>query len=213
MDTGIWGVDTISGKRPGSLRVIDSLATLGFRGKRRQKFFRNELAEFLLLSRDESISLPETIGSYAGAMGIPQFIPSSYRAYSVDFDGDGRRDLIASVDDAIGSVANYLARHGWRRMGLVAVPAEISGTAPTYKDGIKPNVTIANLRQAGVRVASEIAGTEKGRLLHFRQKSGRDYWVGFKNFYVISRYNRSKLYSLAVFQLATGIKTAYHRDK
>ena len=208
----IVGVETLYGKRAGNIPVLDSLVTLGFRGKRRREFFRNELREFLLLSRDENIDLHTTVGSYAGAMGIPQFISSSYRAYAIDFDGDGQRDLLTNPQDAIGSVANYLSRHGWKRLGIIAVPVKLSGAPPKQTKGLKPNLTVDALRKSGVRVAAEIAGAEKGRLIELTTKSGKDYWVGFQNFYAISRYNPSTLYTMAVFELASAVRTAHQGE-
>ena len=207
----IIGVESFYGSHRGRLRVLDSLATLGFRYPRRSSFFLSELEEFVLLSSEEGLDARSVKGSYAGAMGIPQFISSSYRRYAIDFDGDGIRDLIGSPEDAIGSIGNYLAMHGWRAGGTVAVPAEVEGDEyrTVVEQGIKPHASLASIRAAGVRFSVEADQEEQGALLEFETKNGREYWVGLTNFYVITRYNHSRLYALAVLQLAQGIRERF----
>ena len=207
----IIGVESYYGSHRGRLRVLDSLATLGFRYPKRSSFFLSELEEFVLLSSEERLDARSVKGSYAGAMGIPQFISSSYRHYAIDFDGDGVRDLIGSPEDAIGSIGNYLAMHGWRAGGTVAVPAEVEGEEyrTVVEQGIKPHSSLASIRAAGVGFSVEADQEEQGALLEFEAKNGHEYWVGLTNFYVITRYNHSRLYALAVFQLAQGIRERF----
>ena len=207
----IIGVESFYGTYRGRLRVLDSLATLGFRYPKRSAFFLSELEEFVLLTSEERLDARGVKGSYAGAMGIPQFISSSYRAYAIDFDGDGTRDLIESPQDAIGSIGNYLAMHGWRAGGTVAVPAEVGGEEyrAVVEQGIKPHAPLASIRAAGVRFSVEADPEEQGALLEFETKNGHEYWVGLTNFYVITRYNHSRLYALAVLQLAQAIRERF----
>lgn len=209
----IIGVETLYGKRAGTIRVLDSLATLGFRHERRGKFFRRELGQFLLLAREEHLDPLAVQGSYAGAMGIPQFIPSSYRAYAVDFDGDGRRDLLGNVADAIGSVASYLGRHGWRQGALIAAPASVEGDGHEAFTGrgLEPDATIGDLRGAGVTVHGDGLADEMPVALHrYRLADGTsELWATLHNFYVITRYNRSRLYTMAVYQLADEIRARH----
>ena len=205
--SAIIGVETFFGRIKGRHRVLDSLATLGFRYKRRAKFFRNELAHFIALTEEEGIDATSTLGSYAGAMGIPQFIPTSYRAYAVDFNGDKRRDLLNSVEDAVGSVGNYLARHGWGK----GEPVAFSAGAPVQpvdhlvNKKLKPTRRLAEFIEAGLVVPAPMKPDQKAALYALRGAKGTEYWIGLKNFYVITRYNHSKLYALAVFQLSSAI--------
>ena len=207
----IIGVESLYGEHRGRHRVLDSLATLGFRYPRRGEFFLTELEHFLLLARDEGLDPLEIAGSYAGAMGIPQFIASSYRAYAVDFDGDNVRDLLDSTEDAIGSVANYLHRHGWRRGEQIAIPSRVKGNEhrKLLKLGLKPKTTVAEMKRHGVIFDDSLAGTEKGALLEFELADRVEHWVGLDNFYAITRYNHSALYAMAVFQLSEAILEAY----
>ena len=207
----IIGVETLYGEHTGRYRVLDSLATLGFRYPRRGDFFSTELEHFLLLTREEGLDPLRITGSYAGAMGIPQFISSSYRSYAVDFDKDNVRNLIGSVDDAIGSVANYLNHHGWRRGQGVAVPTKVVGDEHRglLELGLKPKTTIAKMRRNGVKIYHPVSDTEKGALLELELQDGVEHWIGLENFYAITRYNHSALYAMAVFQLSQAIVEAY----
>ena len=207
----IIGVETLYGRRTGRYPVLDALATLGFDYPKRGRFFRGELEEFLLLTREERMDPKAIKGSYAGAMGIGQFIPSSYRAYAVDFDGDGRRDLW-DPEDAIGSVAHYFERHGWIRGAPVAVKARVEGDdyRKLPRKGAKPVVPVAMLERHGVHPPSgALDGVSKVVFLEYDQGPARkEYWLGFDNFYVITRYNRSPLYAMAVYQLSGEIAKA-----
>ena len=207
----IIGVESFYGNHRGRIRVLDALATLGFRYPRRSAFFLSELEAFVLLSGEERLDARGVKGSYAGAMGIAQFISSSYRNYAIDFDGDGSRDLMHSPEDAIGSIANYLSMHGWLPGAAIAVRAEVEGDAfrTLVQQGMKPHASLASIRSNGVRFATYAADEEQGALLEFEITKGHEYWVGLTNFYVITRYNHSRLYALAVFQLAQRIRERY----
>ncbi len=204
----ILGVETRYGRHRGGFRVMDSLTTLALDYPRRSKFFTRELKEFLLLARQEGFDPLAIVGSYAGAMGKPQFIASSYHRYAIDFDGDGVRDLLDNTADAIGSVANYLKRHGWRSGQAVATPAFVQGEAykAWVKQGIKPRLTLAEGRRYGVRWEGDLSLQAKAALIELEQPDGFEYWLGLDNFYVITRYNHSQLYAMAVYQLAQAIR-------
>jgi len=210
--TAIIGVETYYGRLTGKYTVFDSLTTLGFDYPPRSKFFKSELKQFLLLSKEENISVDDMTGSYAGAMGMPQFISSSYRSYAIDFDGDGKRDLWNSVPDVIGSVANYFSEHGWQKGESVTFPVSVKNTSIVkQKNVLKPDITVKQLKQQGVALkskslADELDDNQLVSLLKFEGKEGDEYWVGLKNFYVITRYNHSELYAMAVFQLSEKLK-------
>jgi membrane-bound lytic murein transglycosylase B len=205
----IIGIETNYGQTLGPHRVLDALTTLGFAYPRRARFFRKELEQFLLLARDEGLSPVSVRGSYAGAVGRPQFIPSSYRAYAVDFDGDGRRDLWASDADVIGSVGAYLAQHGWRQGEPIASPAELSRPwdaeiAIGGKRPVVPEVRVEQLVAAGVKPAESLDPNTLAALIEL-DNGGSEYWVTLENFYAITRYNHSNLYALAALQLSEAI--------
>jgi len=206
----IIGVETLYGERTGGYRVIDALATLGFSYPKRSKFFLSELENFLLLCREEKMNPLEPVGSYAGAMGMPQFMPSSYRHYAADFEGDKKRDIWQNPADAIASVANYFSKHHWQAGKAVAYPVTAQGNA--YKQalskGLKPDTNPQALLKLQIDLP-KLSAQEPLKLLSFEQKKGHDLWVGLTNFYVITRYNHSALYALAVFQLSEAIKQAY----
>ena len=211
----IIGVESFYGHRTGTYPVFDTLTTLGFDYPPRAKFFRSELKHLLLLARDESLNLSAAMGSYAGAMGQGQFIPSSYRHYAVDFDNDGKRDLWTSNADAIGSVANYFSRHGWQSGSEVVLPANKRGTA--YKNllgkGMKPSIEPTVLASHGVSPAHGRLSTDKVAFFEFDADQAKEHWIGLNNFYVITRYNTSPLYALAVYQLSQEIKQAREHSK
>jgi len=200
----IIGVETFYGVYRGKDPVFDSLVTLAFDYPRRAKFFMRELEQFLLLAREQGFDARELRGSYAGAMGMPQFIASSYRNYAIDFDGDGQVNLFDSIADITGSVANYFVRHGWQRDGRVARPlvAVEDHTINQLKTGIKPEYRWAELKQNGLVSKFEIAEETPVALVRLQQRDHVEYWAGFQNFYVITRYNHSELYAMAVYQLA-----------
>ncbi|MCC5827214.1 lytic murein transglycosylase B [Alkalimonas sp.] len=202
----IIGVETNYGQHMGQYPVLDALYTLGFYYPPRQDFFRKELAEYLLLSREEGFTPGETMGSYAGAMGLGQFISSSYRHYAIDFDGDGVRDLLSNPVDAIGSVANYFKASRWQAGGVVAVPAQVArhlDTEPWLQGrNLQLNHSVAELAAAGIRFEVDVPPHTPARLFAFQQKEHIEYWVGLPNFYSITRYNHSPLYAMAVYQLS-----------
>ncbi|MCH1917836.1 lytic murein transglycosylase B [Shewanella sp. A3A] len=208
----IIGIETKYGKVMGNYPVKDALYTLGFYYPPRADFFRREFGKFMELAQHERLDVNNTLGSYAGAMGFGQFIPSSYLAYAVDFDGDGRRDLLNSPDDAIGSVANYFHRHGWQRGGLVALPltannpprAAIWSGKPldqTVNDILSPDVALAH--------SVDLDVSQPAMLIALEQPEQQQYWLGLKNFYVITRYNRSPLYAMAVYQFSEQLRKAH----
>ncbi len=203
----IIGVETRYGANTGSYRVIDSLMTLAFNYPKRSKFFRSELEQYLLLTREEKIDPLSLKGSYAGAMGKPQFISSSYRHYAIDFDNDGKRDLLTNIDDVIGSVANYFSEHRWVPGQSVVSQVKVKGSKykKLLKKGLKPKTALKQFSDFGVTISDDIPGELLGALVELEVKNGREYWVGLQNFYVITRYNRSPLYAMAVYQLSQQI--------
>jgi len=202
----IIGVETYYGKNTGSYRVLDALYTLAFYYPKRQDFFRGELSNLFALAKRENLDLATLRGSYAGAMGWGQFMPSSYLKYAKDGDGDGRRDLLASPSDAIASVANYFVGFGWQRGGAVFVRAQADvGAAPFVPENSEPTYTLAQLAAKGYRPA-EAAPDLPATLVTLEGVDGPESWIGYQNFYVITRYNRSPLYAMAVFQLAQALK-------
>lgn len=213
--TAIIGVETFYGRHKGRHRVIDALTTLGFDYPPRASFFRGQLEQFLLMSREEQKDPLEFFGSYAGAMGMPQFIPSSFRAYAVDFDGDGRRDLWDNHADIIGSVANYFAVHRWQPGQAVVTRANIGNKDPQelIGKGILPSISAAEFKAHDIRPAEPLPADASFALIALdRSPEEKEYWVAWQNFYVITRYNRSQLYAMAVHQLSEAIRTAYHSE-
>lgn len=205
----ILGVETRYGRHTGRYRVIDSLATLAFRYPPRSRFFRQQLVEFLLLTREENRDPRHFTGSYAGAMGLAQFMPDSFRDYAVDFDQDGWRDIWENPEDAVGSIANFLKRKGgWQAKAPVVSAAAANGVDYRHwlQQGLKPSIPLRQLRQEGIEVAEPIPEDELVSLFQLEQEKGPELWVGFRNFYAIIRYNPSPLYAMAVYQLAEAIK-------
>lgn len=215
MILAILGVETKFGGNKGGYKVIEALATLGFDYPPRAKFFRNELREFLILSKQNGINPLEAKGSYAGAMGFPQFMPSSWRRLAIDFDGDGRIDLINNPVDAIGSIANYFKANGWKAGEPVTVRAAIHGDS--YDDAtstdLKTTSTIADLAKAGItpRQKQLFPANTPVSGLRLQGDNGGEFWIGFNNFFVITRYNRSILYAMATHQLAEEIQAAHDK--
>jgi membrane-bound lytic murein transglycosylase B len=204
------GIETLYGRNMGSLRVLDSLSTLTFDYPPRAEFFRRELEEYLLLVRDTGLE-SSTRGSYAGAIGIPQFMPSSYRKYAVDFDGDGRIDLVRSAADAIGSVANYYRSYGWKAGAPVVVPVAPGDVdiAPLVAAGIKPNIKVSELKTRGFVVQAPVDDDADVTVFSLETETGPRVFLGLNNFYVITRYNRSINYAMAVHELAREIKAGF----
>jgi membrane-bound lytic murein transglycosylase B len=204
---GIIGVETYFGRITGNYRVLDALATLAFDYPPRSKFFKRELEEFLLLVREERIEAASATGSYAGAMGAPQFMPSSFRAFAVDSSFDGKRDIWSDWSDVIGSVANYFVAHGWQESNEVATRATLTNgwQGETPDNSLKPAETVSSLSRQGVLFATDLPNDHKSQLLLLEGNEGDEYWVGFHNFFVITRYNRSVMYALAVHQLGQEI--------
>jgi membrane-bound lytic murein transglycosylase B len=203
----IIGVETFYGRITGKYRVLDALSTLGFDYPPRAEFFKSELAQFIQLSREESVDPLTALGSYAGAMGAPQFMPSSYRRYAVDGSDDQQRNLFADWDDIIASVANYFKAFGWQKDGPVLADVTLQPDAPVTADpgNLQLNETIAGLRSKGVNFDSALAVTTPVLLVPAEQPTGPSYRIGFKNFEVITRYNRSVRYAMAVHDLAQTI--------
>jgi membrane-bound lytic murein transglycosylase B len=203
----IIGVETEYGANTGGFRVMEALATLAFHDPPRADFFRTELEQFLLLSRENNLDPLAVKGSFAGAIGIPQFMPGSQRRYGVDFDGDQRVDLAGSVDDAIGSVGRFLEQHGWQAGQVIATPAQTTGEPERslLEAGLRPSLKVADLKEKGI---TGWADPEASVALIDLASPGREteYWLGFDNFYVITRYNRSSFYAMSVFQLAEEIR-------
>lgn len=197
------GIETMFGRRTGNVNVLDALTTLAFGYPRRAEFFRGELEQFLLLTRENGWKLNAVKGSFAGAIGIPQFIPGSYRKYAVDFDGDGHRDL-RQVADAVGSVAHYYRHFGWQQGGVVVVPVDVVGTTlePPLAAGLAPHTTVAEFRKRGVVPLEPVADDALAALIVAETEIGPRYWLGLNNFYVITRYNRSINYAMVVQELA-----------
>jgi membrane-bound lytic murein transglycosylase B len=211
----IIGVETIYGRITGNIRVIDALATLAFDYPRRAEFFRNELREFLILTKELGRSPLELRGSFAGAMGWPQFMPSSYRKWAVDFDGSGKVDLWASPEDIVGSVAAFLAGHGWQKGGAVMLPVATPNEEITkmFDGGLTERKPFSWWKEQGIRITKQDADVTlppddalAGLISLDRADGSNEYWITFENFYVITRYNRSRMYASSVWSLAYALK-------
>jgi membrane-bound lytic murein transglycosylase B len=212
MLVAIVGVETYFGTRMGGYRVLDALSTLAFAYPPRAKFFAGELEQFLLLAREEEMDLKAPLGSYAGAMGAGQFIPSSFRSYAVDADDDGKRNIWTDWDDVLGSVANYFKVHGWKTnepiVDRATRSAEWSGQEPTNK--LELDSTVGALAQRGYVFTTEQRSDAPAAAFSFEAEGGGfEYWIGYHNFRVITRYNRSQKYALAAYQLGAAVHEAY----
>ncbi len=206
MIVAIIGVETFYGRISGGFPAMSALSTLAFEYPRRAKFFRGELEQFLLLINENELDYENLEGSYAGAFGMPQFISSSYRRYAIDFDDDGEVDLWNSTPDAIGSVANYFYRHGWKNGQAVAELATYKKSANSLvTDSPKPKHSYEKMKSAGIYPKRK--GSGKYTLLKLQAEQGAEYWIGHQNFYVITRYNHSNLYAMAVYQLSQEIQS------
>ena len=210
----IIGVETRYGKHAGRYKVLDSLATLAFEYPKRSRFFRSELKQFLLLCREQGLDPLTVKGSYAGAMGIPQFISSSYRNYAVDFDEDGHIDIWDNPVDAIGSVGNYFKVHGWKPGEAIASQAivENDNYLAALSKGLELHINTSELGNYGIRGENMPDEDMDVKFLEYEQKDGSEFWLGFHNFYVITRYNHSALYAMAVFQLSAEILEKYKAE-
>jgi membrane-bound lytic murein transglycosylase B len=207
--TAILGVETNYGGYTGKASVLDALATLAFEHPRRSRFFTSELAEFIVLCREQQWSPEQQLGSYAGAMGMSQFMPSNYRRLAVDGNGDGQVDLFEPVD-AIHSIANYFVYHGWELGGPVTSRAAVSAEFDTavIGKGLKPNHSVKALALAGYHPQDKVPTENKARVIRFNDADGDEFWLGYQNFYVISRYNPRSKYAMAVYQLSQSILSA-----
>ena len=203
----IIGVETYYGRVAGSYRVIDALSTLAFDYPKRSEFFTKELKNYLILAREQGFDPLDLKGSYAGAMGYGQFMPSSYREYAIDFDGDGVADIWNNPVDAIGSVANYFKRHGWRQGEPVVFAADAAADVPEElfvrgRSDLKPQRTVAEFAAAGIVARQEVDPGALATAMKFELEDGYEYWLGLHNFYVITRYNHSAMYAMSVYQLS-----------
>lgn len=207
----ILGVETRYGTQGGRYRVIDSLVTLMLKHPERSEFFRGELIEFLLLARELGVSPLSIKGSYAGAMGAPQFIASSYRRYAVDFDGDRRRDL-TDIEDAIGSVANFLKQHGWQRGEPIVGDVQLDGSMYAWleNNGPEPRISIKRLAPYGIVPVNTVDDHTLAALITLEGEHEPIHRLGYNNFYVLTRYNRSTNYSMAVVELADAIRQRFY---
>jgi len=203
----IVGIETRFGKFVGSHRVVDALYTLGFELPGRTEFFRGEMEAFLLLSREQGWDPRSIKGSYAGAMGMPQFMPSSYRNYGVDFSGDGKVDLWSDPADVIASVANFLSSFGWKESEPVTVPARFNGidAQPLLSLGMKPHSPIQTLKERGMVPLGQVDEQLIASVFTLDLIDGPEYWLGLNNFHTILHYNRSRNYAMSVYQLALEI--------
>jgi membrane-bound lytic murein transglycosylase B len=203
---GIVGVETFYGENIGKHRVLDALATLAFDYPPRQKFFRAELEQYLVMAREEGLDPTMPVGSYAGAMGLPQFMPSSFRNFALDGDADGKRDLWNDWADVFLSVGNYLKVHGWRADQPIAVPADATNAKlDGLDDKLALSETVGSLRRRGLKFETTLPESTPAMLVPLTVVDGMEYRVGFANFYAITRYNRSTMYASAVSDLAAAI--------
>jgi len=202
----VIGVETVYGRNAGSFRALDTLTTLAFDYPRREKFFRSELENYLLLARDQEFDLLSIRGSYAGALGVPQFMPSSYRNYAVDFNGDTTVDLLNQTEDAIGSVANYLKGYGWIRDKAIVLQTKSNGDQ--HLEAIGDSRPMSAWSAAGLHTEGNVGQNEVARLVDYTIDDGKEFWLALNNFEVITRYNNSDYYAMSVYQLAEAIKAA-----
>ncbi len=204
----IIGVETRYGRHAGNYRVIDALATLAFDYEPRSKFFTGQLEQLLQLLQEQSLDAKQLKGSYAGAMGYGQFIPSSYRSFAVDFDRDGTTDILTNPVDAIGSVANYFNSHGWKSGLPVTTPLALASPVEESKlsSKLKPVETVAHWRNLGLTAELDLPNEARATAMRLQTASGDEHWLGLQNFYVITRYNHSRLYAMAVHQLSQAIR-------
>ena len=205
----VIGVETLYGRRAGKYRTLDALTTLAFDYPRRGEFFRNELAEYLMLAREQNFSLLDIKSSYAGALGIPQFMPSSYRKYAVDFNGNGKIDILNEPEDAIGSIANYLKQYGWKTGEPIAQLARLKeGYSISHFND--PH-SLPAWREVGIEPVNKLQiDTPPAWLIDFTVDTGKEYWLTYNNFRVIALYNNSNFYAMTVYQLSEILRSAYY---
>jgi len=208
----IIGTESQYGKRTGKFKVLDALVNLSFNFPERADFFRMELTQFLLMCREKHLNPTSVLGSYAGAIGQPQFMPSSFRKYAVDFDHNGQIDLTHDEVDVIGSIANYLNKHGWKTHHPIYIRAKLSNhhTQKLPPSSHHINFTLAKLKKLGIKSTQTLPDNTPLGFIKLRDESGYEYWLGLNNMYVIKTYNRSILYTMAVFQLSNQLDEAYH---
>lgn len=211
--SAIIGVETWYGRYLGKYRVLDALATLAFDYPPRSRFFRSELEQYLLMTREQGLDPSALKGSYAGAMGYGQFISSSYRHYAVDFDDDGVADILDNPVDAIGSVANYFREHRWKPGEPIAdrLSADLPAGSSLLTEGLKPRKQVSDYRQAGLPVPETVSDALPARALRLKAEEEDELWLTYRNFYVITRYNHSHLYAMAVYQLSEALKADVDR--
>lgn len=211
----IIGVETFYGGNTGRYSVLDALSTLAFDYPPRAPFFRGQLKQFLLLTREEQLDPASLKGSYAGAMGLPQFMPGSFRAYAVDFNDDGRINIWTDAEDAIGSVANYFIEHGWQPGQKVAVPATLKNpeVEQGLTGGLDPKNTMKELKAMGWKAQQKVPAKTRVTAFRFDGELGVEYWLGLPNFQAITRYNRSEMYAMAVTQLAQVLADEFEESK
>lgn len=208
----IIGVETVYGRDIGNFQTFSALTTLAFDYPPRAELFRRELAELLLLARESGRDVRGFRGSYAGALGLPQFLPSSWRKYAIDFDGDGTIDLLGSAADAIGSVARFLSEHGWEpgnpiALRVISIDGDIQ---PLLDSGIEPTLNTDDIAQIGINTLTPARAATRYALVDLvTPDEPTEYWLGFQNFYVITRYNRSSFYAMSVYQLAEALRAAW----
>lgn len=214
MIVAILGIESGYGRNTGSFRVADVLSTIGFNYPRRAEYFRNELTELLLLAHEEGKDPLTLKGSYAGAMGMPQFMPSSFRKWAVDFDGSGHRDIWSNPDDAIGSVANYFHEHGWVHGDDAMVAASVAPSAPVdalSADKFNLHYTVGELAARGITPQAPLPAGARAVLVPLEVAPGvTEYWLGLNNFYVITRYNKSTLYAKVALDVARELKSRFY---
>jgi membrane-bound lytic murein transglycosylase B len=209
----ILSIETQLGRHTGRFPVIDALTTLAFKYPSRSPYFRQELEQYLLLARDLGIDPTKPKGSYAGAMGIGQFMPTSYRLFAIDFDGDKKRDLFLSTEDAIGSVANYFKHYGWERGQPISDDALVAGDdyQKLRDDGVEPRFDLVRLRKKfGITPVQQTDDKERASLIVLEGDNGPLYRLAYHNFYVLTHYNRSKLYAMAAYELSRRLRERYH---
>jgi len=211
----IIGVETHYGRNKGTFPTLNALVTLAFTQSVKTDFFQYELTQFFLLTRELHLDPRKVRGSYAGAIGYPQFMPGAYRQYAVDFDGNGKKDLFNDTDDVVGSIANFMQHLGWHENEPIAVKAKVTGEKyqKILNKRLKPMFTVAELRKYGIEPEQKLADNCKVNLIRLKTKQGYEFWLGLHNFYVITYYNAHVLYAMATYQLAEKLKSTYSSDK